>query len=131
LRRKATVVTPQSKTLLFEKGMGFKIERNQSEKSAAHAFLATPGETVMQLYFLDARSKLIEIAAFLDRAERSAVTKDYRLRAFQQGMAELTKEGANGSRASRVLLAFSDMSKEPVDKIEIKSAAGACPIVAT
>jgi hypothetical protein len=111
--------------------MGHKIERNQTERSAAPAFSTTPERTVMQLYFLDARSKLIEIAAFLDRAERSAVTKDYRLTAFRRAMAELTKEGATGSRASRVLLAFSDMSKEPVDKIEIKSATGACPMVAT
>jgi hypothetical protein len=111
--------------------MGHKVERNQTEKSAAPAFLATPGQTVMQLYFLDARSKLIEIAAFLDRTERADVTKDYRLTAFRRAMEELTKEGANGSRASRVLLAFSDMSKEPVEKIEIKSATGACPIVAT
>jgi hypothetical protein len=108
--------------------MGHKIERNQIDQTAPPAFLTTLGQTMMQLYFLDARSKLIEIAAFLDRTEIAGVTKDYRLTAFRQAMAELTKEGANGSRAHRVLLAFSDMSEEPVDKIEIKSATGACPI---
>jgi hypothetical protein len=108
--------------------MGHKIERNQTERSAAPAFLTTPEQTVMQLYFLDARSKLIEIAAFLDRAERAGVTKDYRLTAFQRAMAERDKEGPNDSRARRVLLAFSDLSEEPVDKSEIKSATGACPI---
>ena len=107
-----------------QKGMGY----NQTGRSPPPAFLATLGQTMMQLYFLDARSKLIEIAAFLDRAESAGVTEDYRLTAFWRAMAELTKEGANGSRAHRVLLAFSDMSEEPVDKIEIKSATGACPI---
>jgi hypothetical protein len=110
------------------KGMVHKIVSNQTNQSIPPALLPTPGQTIMQLYFLDARSKLIEIAAFLDRAERAGVTKDYRLTAFQRAMAELDKEGANDSRARRVLLAFSDVSEEPVDKIEIKSATGACPI---
>jgi hypothetical protein len=108
--------------------MGHKIGGDQADESVSPAFSGTPGETVMQLYFLDARSKLIEIAAFLDRAERAGVTKDYRLAAFRRAVAELKQEGANDSRARRVLLAFSDMSEEPVDKIEIKSATGACPI---
>lgn len=110
--------------------MVHKIERNQTNQSVSPAFLAAPGETIMQIYFLDARSKLIEIAGFLDRTERAAVINDYRLKAFRRAMEELTKEGTNCSRASRVLLAFSDMSKEPVDKIQIKSATGACPDVA-
>ena len=108
--------------------MGPKIGGDQTHQGTSPAFLGTPEETVMQLYFLDARSKLIEIAAFLDRAERAGVTKDYRLTAFLRAVAELKKEGTNDSRARRVLLAFSDMSEEPVDKIEIKSATGACPI---
>jgi hypothetical protein len=118
-----------SKQILLQKTPGDDVRRNQTEESAVPVCLTTPGKTVMQLYFLDARSKLIEIAAFLDRTERAAVTSDYRLKAFRRAMEELTKEG-NCSRASRVLLAFSDMSKEPVDKIQIKSAMGACPDVA-
>jgi hypothetical protein len=119
-----------SKEILFQKSLGDNVRRNQTEEGAAEVCLTAPGKTVLQLYFLDARSKLIEIAAFLDRTERAAVTNDYRLTAFRRAMEELTKEGTNCSRASRVLLAFSDMSKEPVDKIEIKSATGACPVVA-
>jgi hypothetical protein len=117
-----------SKKPRIGKGMVHKIESNQTNQSIPPALLPTPGQTIMQLYFLDARSKLIEIAAFLDRAERAGVSKDYRLTAFLQGLAELTKEGNHGPRARRVLLAFSDMSEKPVAKVEIKSATGASPI---
>ena len=36
-------------------------------------------QQVLDLYFMDARCKLIELAAFLDRVERSTGEPDFRL----------------------------------------------------
>jgi len=47
-------------------------------------------QQILDLYFLDARSKLIELAAFLDRVERAEGKDDFRLKAFRTALAELT-----------------------------------------
>ncbi len=39
-------------------------------------------QQVLDLYFLDARHKLVEIAAFLDRADRATSQADFRLKIF-------------------------------------------------
>lgn len=89
-------------------------------------------QQVLDLYFLDARHKLIEIAAFLDRVERApsspkASTRqakdDFRLKAFHAALAELS--GGKKQKAKRVLLAFSDPTTKPVAKAEGKGAVGA------
>src|SRR5262245_45914765 len=41
---------------------------------------------VLDLYFMDARSKLIDIAAFLDRADRAEGKEDFRLIAFRAAL---------------------------------------------
>ena len=41
---------------------------------------------VLDLYFADARSKLIDLAAFLDRVERSAGDQDFRVRSFRAAL---------------------------------------------
>ncbi|MGH7940979.1 MAG: hypothetical protein ACREE6_12655 [Limisphaerales bacterium] len=78
---------------------------------------------VLDLYFLDARHKLIEIAAFLDRAERAAGTDDFRMKAFRAALGKLSGSGQH--RAKGVLLAFSDHSTAPIDKAPGKGAVGA------
>ena len=80
-------------------------------------------QQVLDLYFLDARHKLIEIAAFLDRVERAGGTDDFRIKAFRTALANLSADGKH--RAKDVLLAFSDHSTEPVDKAPGKGAVGA------
>jgi hypothetical protein len=80
---------------------------------------------VLDLYFMDARSKLIELAAFLDRVERSDGESDYRLAAFQKALGELGE--GKGDHARRVLLAFSDPTDEPIAAAGTKGAAGAWP----
>lgn len=80
-------------------------------------------EQVLDLYFLDARHKLIEIAAFLDRVERADGNDDFRIRAFRTALGTLSGEGKH--RAKDVLLAFSDHSTEPVEKALGKGAVGA------
>ena len=80
-------------------------------------------EQVVDLYFLDARHKLIEIAAFLDRVERAEGQDDFRIRAFRAALDKLS--GAEKHKAKNVLLAFSDPSIEPIEKAPGKGAVGA------
>jgi hypothetical protein len=78
---------------------------------------------LLDLYFVDARARLIDIAAFLDRIERADAGEDFRVEAFRQALKELEKPGAD--RARRVLLAFSDPTSEPVENAPGKGASGA------
>ena len=78
-------------------------------------------QQVLDLYFLDARHKLIELAAFLDRVERAHGTDDFRLEAFRSALKEVS--GTKKEKAKRVLVAFSDPTKEPIAKAPGK---GAC-----
>lgn len=82
-------------------------------------------QQVLDLYFLDARHKLIELAAFLDRVERAEGRDDFRLRAFRTALAGLNRKRKN--KAKSVLLAFSDPTTGPVEKAEGKGACGAWP----
>ena len=63
-------------------------------------------QQLLDLYFLEARSKLIDLAAFLDRLERSSGTPDFRLNALVKAVDEL--HDANGDRTERVLMSLSD-----------------------
>jgi hypothetical protein len=80
-------------------------------------------QQVLDLYFLDARHKLIEVAAFLDRVERTTGTDDFRLKAFRAALNNLN--GRQKDRARRVLLALSDPTTKPIAKAEGKGAVGA------
>lgn len=80
---------------------------------------------VLDLYFMDARSKLIELAAFLDRVDRGTGAGDFRLLAFREAMKRLG-DGDPG-RAEAVLLAFSDPTESPVATAPGKGAVGAWP----
>lgn len=81
-------------------------------------------QQVLDLYFMDARCKLIELAAFLDRVDRASGPEDFRLTAFRQAMKELNSTSA---RAEKVLISFSDLSTEPIPAATTKAACGACP----
>ncbi|HEY5232251.1 MAG TPA: hypothetical protein VIK59_03375 [Verrucomicrobiae bacterium] len=78
---------------------------------------------VLDLYFLDARHKLIELAAFLDRIERADEKDDFRFKAFRAALGELT--GDKKEKAKKVLIAFSDLTTKPISKAEGKGAQGA------
>jgi len=82
-------------------------------------------QQVLDLYFLDARHKLIEVAAFLDRAERATGTDDFRLKAFRAALGKLS--GRQKEKSRRVLLTFSDPTTQPIAKAESKGAVGAWP----
>jgi hypothetical protein len=79
---------------------------------------------LLDLYFVDARARLIDIAAFLDRLERADKEEDFRGEAFR-ALRELEKSG--GDRARRVLMAFSDPTLEPIERAAGKGACGAHP----
>jgi len=78
---------------------------------------------ILDQYFLDARHKLVDLAAFLDRVERAAGKDDFRLQAFRAALGELS--GGKKHKAKRVLLAFSDPTTRPVARAETKGACGA------
>ncbi len=80
-------------------------------------------QQALDLYFLDARHKLVEIAAFLDRVERAEGKDDFRLAAFRAALGKLS--GNRKHKAKDVLLVFSDMSAKPIDKAPGKGAVGA------
>ncbi len=82
-------------------------------------------QQVLDLYFMDARAKVIDLAAFLDRVERAQGSADFRLVELQKAMRELDKNGTD--RAKRVLLALSDPTVEPIPAATTKAACGAWP----
>jgi len=80
-------------------------------------------QKILDLYFLDARHKLVELAAFLDRVERADGKDDFRLKNFRAALAKL--DGNRKNKAKEVLLAFSDPTTKPIEKAEGKGAVGA------
>ncbi len=82
-------------------------------------------QQILDLYFMDARYKLIDLAAFIDRVERSAGEEDFRMKAFRQALGELSK--GETAKARRVLMTFSDPTTEPIEKAPGKGAVGAWP----
>ncbi len=82
-------------------------------------------QKVLDLYFMEARAKLIDLAAFLDRVDRADGPDDFRIKGLRQALAELQK--ADPVRAKRVLLALSDPTTEPIERATTKAAAGAWP----
>jgi hypothetical protein len=82
-------------------------------------------QQVLDLYFMDARSKLIDLAAFVDRVERASGEDDFRMKAFREALKNLSE--ANKANAKQVLLTFSDPSTEPIAAATTKAACGAYP----
>ena len=84
----------------------------------------SPKEIVDE-YFIENRTRLLEIAAFLDRLDRADsayVGRDFRMKAFTEALASM----AQGSgRLDRLQLLFSDPTTEPLGALDRKSAFGA------
>ena len=81
-------------------------------------------QQVLDLYFMDARCKLIDLAAFMDRLDRASGTEDFRMTEFRKALRELD---AKADRAEKVLLALSDPTSEPIPAATTKAACGAYP----
>ena len=89
---------------------------------------AVTSQEVIDRYFLEHRAKLIDIAAFLDRIDRTVDARpaesDYRIAALLKAIAVLCDGRAN--RAGRILTTFSDGSTELPQSAEgVKGASGA------
>jgi hypothetical protein len=83
-------------------------------------------------YFIENRTRVLEIAAFLDRLDRadaSYATGDFRMKAFADALQVLQYvEGTpagGGSRLDRIQHLLSDPRTEPLDALDRKSALGA------
>jgi hypothetical protein len=74
---------------------------------------------------MEARAKLIDIAAFLDRVERAEGDPDFRLTGFVNALKALG--AGDAQRARNVLLALSDPTTEPIPAATTKAASGAWP----
>ena len=82
-------------------------------------------QQILDLYFMDARCKLIDLAAFIDRVERSEGTDDFRMKAFRAALAGLGN--GDSEKAKHVLLTLSDPTTEPIAAATTKAATGAWP----
>ena len=80
---------------------------------------------LLDLYYLDARARLIDLAAFLDRLDRAEGEPDFRLTAIHEALAQLQSPGP--ARAERVLTTLSDPTTEPIPAATTKAACGAWP----
>jgi hypothetical protein len=95
-----------------------------------HAYSAlmpdwTPPTSVnlVDLGFMDSRSKLIDLAAFLDRVQKAGQDGDFRVQALKNALTLLSQD--KPQRAKDVLLSFSDPSTEPIAKATMQGAIGA------
>jgi hypothetical protein len=82
-------------------------------------------QQLLDLYYLEARAKLIDLAAFLDRLDRAPGEGDFRLEAFHQALTQIQAE--QSARAERVLATLSDPTTEPIPAATTKAACGAWP----
>lgn len=86
---------------------------------------APPTETpdLVEQGFMDARYKLLDIAAFLDRLERYSQEGDFRVQAFYDALKCL--EQRDCKRAYAVQMLLSDPTEEPIPAAHTKGATGA------
>jgi hypothetical protein len=87
----------------------------------------TPPQAVnlVDLGFMDSRSKLIDLAAFLDRVQRAGQEDDFRVKALKSAITLL--QSGDPERAKQALLSFSDLSTDPIPKATTQGAIGAYP----
>ena len=90
-------------------------------------FMSSPSSpanvNLVDLNFMDSRSKLIDLAAFLDRVQRAGQDGDFRVIALKQAITLLSRN--EPQRAKNVLLSFSDPTTDPIQKATTQGASGA------
>lgn len=83
---------------------------------------------IVDLYFMEHRAKLIDIAAFLDRYDRADAdcdSDDFRIKAIRSAIEILGDNKQN--RTKRILELLSDHSSEPIETAGMQGAFGANP----
>ena len=79
---------------------------------------------MLDIYFIENRAKLLDIASFLDRIDRYGGAKaDFRYKAFVKAMGLLLETKADRTKALQMV--FSDLSVEPVNSAVGLKAVGA------
>lgn len=77
-------------------------------------------------YFIENRTKLLDVAAFLDRLDRAmqdSCADDYRMEALREAVKSLSDAGP--CRVKAIQMIFSDPTAAPLEKLDQKSARGA------
>jgi hypothetical protein len=82
-------------------------------------------EVLTDLYYMDARARILDLAAFLDRMDRSEGSDDHRLRSLRAALVTLSED--NPERARRILESWSDPTPDPSPSAGSKGATGAWP----
>jgi len=80
---------------------------------------------LVDLQFIDARARVLDVAAFLDRVQRHGQDSDFRVLALKAALAELSSP--DPGRARRVLEHLSDPSTDPIPAATTQGATGAPP----
>ena len=111
------------------------------------------GRELVDEYFIENRTRVLEVAAFLDRLDRAGdgqagrdfrvrafldrldrasdgqggASRDFRVRAFREALDVLTAGAARdaASRVQQIQMIFSDPTVEPLAQLDQKSARGA------
>lgn len=78
---------------------------------------------LLDLQFIDARHKMIDLAAFLDRIDRHEGAEDYRFTALKEALPLLLADRPDRARA--VLETLSDHSTELAESAPFQGAFGA------
>ncbi len=83
------------------------------------------GRELVDEYFIENRTRVLEIAAFLDRLDRSGgdAGRDFRVRVLGEALGVLA--GGPAPRVERIQRLFSDPTTEPLARLDQKSARGA------
>jgi len=82
---------------------------------------------LVEEYFIEHRTKILDIAAFLDRFERAATRdaeEDFRMVAFRKALGALV-DGGGTDRMQAVQMLLSDPRTDLLDQLDRKSAFGA------
>jgi hypothetical protein len=86
----------------------------------------TTGQIIGE-YFIENRTRLLELAAFLERIDRSTdgsdARQDFRMTAFHQALHVVASNIPD--KMDQIQLIFSDPTIEPREKLDAKSASGA------
>lgn len=83
------------------------------------------GRELVDEYFIENRTRLLEIAAFLDRLDRADEdpSTDFRIRAFRDALQLLCT--GRYPRVKQIQMILSDPTTEPLAQLDTKSARGA------
>ena len=85
-------------------------------------------QQLIDKYFMEMRAKVLDVAAFLDRMDRSIdhnAEGDFRMVAMRQALEVLCGGASAAGRAYDVQMLFSDPTTEPLERLDRKSAFGA------